>query len=159
MKSPETADTAITPKTRVIEVEGDSPRGWPSHSDRISAVMKAADDLLQNKPVEDKPFYTGEYRPGDKHDQAKPNWFLLPLRPVGFIVEVLTFGAKKYAPDGWKLVPNGRERYYSAAMRHIAAWQGGEWLDHESKCPHLAHAACCLIFVMWFDWKDGKYGG
>ncbi len=89
--------------------------------------------------------------PGTKHDQGKPDWSLLPLDVVGEIVNVLTFGARKYARNNWKKIDDAENRYFAAAMRHITAWQSGERTDNESGLPHLAHAACCLIFLLWFD--------
>lgn len=83
-----------------------------------------------------------------KHDGGKDRWDLLPLAPVRAVVRVLTYGAKKYAPGAWKLVPEGRDRYFSAALRHLTAWRDGEQLDVESGLPHLAHAACCVLFLM-----------
>ena len=32
---------------------------------------------------------------------------------------------------------------------------GGEQLDPESKLPHLAHAVCCLLFILWFEETNG----
>lgn len=84
---------------------------------------------------------------GDKFDDSKPRWDLLPLKAVGAVVDVLTYGARKYQPDGWRKVPDARRRYYAAAMRHLAAWWGGSPVDEESGLPHLAHAACCLLFL------------
>lgn len=86
-----------------------------------------------------------------KHDQDKPRWDLLPLEAVGYVVDVLTFGAKKYAPDGWRQVPEWRRRYYAAALRHLVAWWKGERVDPESGLPHLAHAGCCLLFLAELD--------
>ena len=51
---------------------------------------------------------------GRKDDAEKPRWDLLPWGPVGEVVAVLTFGARKYAPDNWKHVPAARERYFAA---------------------------------------------
>ena len=82
-----------------------------------------------------------------KHDTEKARWDLLPLDAVAPVVDVLTFGAKKYAPDNWKTVPEWDRRYYAAAMRHLVAWSQGEWLDPESGLPHLAHANCCILFL------------
>ncbi|WP_228144548.1 dATP/dGTP diphosphohydrolase domain-containing protein [Moraxella lacunata] len=31
---------------------------------------------------------------------------------------------------------------------------GSEMVDGESGLPHLAHAVCCLIFLMWFDGSE-----
>lgn len=91
---------------------------------------------------------------GVKYDGAKTMWSLLPLKPVQSIVEVLQYGAAKYAPDNWKNVPEGRTRYYDAAMRHLTAWWGGEVLDPDSGCHHLAHAGCCILFLLWFEGKQ-----
>ena len=35
--------------------------------------------------------------------------------------------------------------------RHIFAWWGGEDKDPETGFSHLAHAACCLLFLMEFQ--------
>lgn len=53
--------------------------------------------------------------------------------------------------DNWKTVPDARRRYYDAAIRHLTAWWDGERNDPESNLPHLAHAACCIIFLLWLD--------
>lgn len=88
---------------------------------------------------------------GVKLDAGKPRWDLLPTTPLAEVVGVLTFGALKYSADGWHHVPEPRARYYAAALRHIVAYQRGETVDPESGHHHLAHAVCCLLFLMWFD--------
>lgn len=90
--------------------------------------------------------------PGTKDDGygtnvEKDRWDLLPTGAIRSVVKVLTYGARKYAPGNWAVVPNARERYYAAALRHVTAWWDGEKLD-ESGFPHLAHAVCCLLFLM-----------
>ena len=90
---------------------------------------------------------------GVKLDHEKRRWALLPWREVGQVVDVLTFGAKKYSADNWMHVPAAERRYFEAAMRHITARQEGEIRDPESGFPHLAHAICCLLFWMYFDRK------
>lgn len=86
-----------------------------------------------------------------KQDNGKPMWDLLPFGPVGEIVKVLTFGAEKYGPENWRMVPDAKNRYFAALMRHITAWWDGEMVDPESGLHHLAHAGCCLLFLTWFD--------
>ena len=76
---------------------------------------------------------------------------LLPWRAVQQIVSVLEFGAAKYGADNWQRVPEARQRYFDAAMRHLLAWWDGERLDAESGLPHLAHAGCCILFLLWSD--------
>ena len=91
---------------------------------------------------------------GTKLDSGKRRWDLMPPNVVGAVVDVLTKGAEKYSPNNWQKVPNARERYYSAMMRHIDAWWGGEQTDSETGLHHLAHVACNAFFLMWFDGQD-----
>jgi hypothetical protein len=86
---------------------------------------------------------------GIKFDADKPDWTLLPWKQMATVLQVLTLGAKKYAPDNWKYVPDSPQRYSAALFRHLLAVQDGEWLDPESKLPHLAHVVCNALFLMW----------
>lgn len=88
---------------------------------------------------------------GRKDDSNKPRYSLLPTGTVSQVIQVMEYGAVKYDPGNWKLVENARTRYYDAAMRHIDDWWNGSTTDSESSLPHLAHAICCLLFLMWFD--------
>jgi len=85
---------------------------------------------------------------GMKFDDGKARLDLLPPRALLAVGQVLSHGAKKYAPDNWKKVPNGKARYIAASLRHIFAYMGGEMLDPESGEPHLAHAITCLLFAL-----------
>lgn len=91
------------------------------------------------------------FRTIDKKDENKPRWSLLPAGTIRQVINVLEFGARKYQVDNWQGVPDARRRYYDAVMRHIEAWWSGEKNDPETGLPHLAHAATCLLFLMWFD--------
>jgi hypothetical protein len=88
---------------------------------------------------------------GVKFDTGKPEWTLLPFEQLEEVVEVLTAGAQKYAPDNWQKVPNAHKRYLDACMRHIKARISGEYFDKETKLSHTAHAICCLLFLQWHD--------
>lgn len=83
-----------------------------------------------------------------KHDETKRRWDLMPWVALQSIVDVLQFGAMKYGDNNWRTVEHGKRRYFAAAMRHLVAWALGEETDRESGLPHLAHAACCLLFMM-----------
>ena len=87
---------------------------------------------------------------GIKYDTSKDQWTLLPFDTLREVIRVLMLGAKKYSPDNWKYVLP-KERYFDACIRHLTAWQAGERKDPESKLNHLAHAICCLIFLLWHD--------
>lgn len=86
-----------------------------------------------------------------KFDAGKPMWDLLDLKVIERIVEVLTYGAHKYAPNGWRSVPDADKRYHAALMRHLAAYQSGEYFDEETGLTHLAHAACNIYFLLAFE--------
>lgn len=87
---------------------------------------------------------------GVKFDDDKLRLELVPVEPVRQIAHVLTFGAKKYAPRNWE---RGIEwsRVYGAMQRHSMAWWAGEETDPETGLSHLAHAGCCLMFLLEFE--------
>lgn len=104
--------------------------------------------------VIDRVDFLKEFKPkgqGRKDDGSKLRYSLLPSGTVNQVVQVLEFGSKKYADNNWQKVDNSRTRYYDAAMRHIDAWFNGDLKDAETGLHHLAHAICCLMFLMWFD--------
>ncbi len=86
-----------------------------------------------------------------KHDAGKWRFSLVPLESLMQIVGVLELGAKKYAPGNWKTVPDAKTRYFDACIRHLMAWWSGERNDEESGISHLAHAGCCILFLLWID--------
>ncbi len=93
----------------------------------------------------------GFYRPeplGRKTDEAKARYDLIPAVALQAVVDVLTYGAEKYAPDNWRHVPQAESRYLAAGLRHVFAFMRGEPCDPESGQHHLAHAACCVLFLL-----------
>ena len=88
---------------------------------------------------------------GRKMDQEKTRLDLIPAWTLEALGRVLTYGAKKYAPDNWKRMENGNDRYYAALLRHLTAWRGGEVEDPESKLPHLWHVLCNVVFLIYFS--------
>lgn len=88
---------------------------------------------------------------GTKFDSGKWRFSLLPMDALRQVIAVLEYGAQKYSADNWQAVPDARKRYFDAAHRHLAAWFSGELLDSESGLSHLAHATCCLLFLLYFD--------
>jgi hypothetical protein len=96
---------------------------------------------------------------GKKYDQDKTDWSLLPWREVEQVVRVLMFGAERYGRFDWQhFVARGKneERYFAAAVRHLTAWKTGHKLDPETNLHHLAHALCCIIFVLWKE-TNGRF--
>ena len=84
-----------------------------------------------------------------KNDSGKPELAHLPFAQLEQVARVLDYGAAKYSRDNWK--QGDFMRYASACLRHLFARLKGDRLDSESGLPHLAHAACCLLFMMHFD--------
>lgn len=107
--------------------------------------------------VESKPSSTGI-----KHDQGKTELHLLSTIAVTKVAEVMSFGKIKYAEHNWR-GGFSWSRPLSAALRHIFAYIGGEDKDPESGLSHLAHAACCIFFLLEFEEThrhlDDRYKG
>lgn len=109
-------------------------------------------DNVDDRPVEkSKEAALTGVMPGVKYDKDKPQWSLLPFKALREVVDVLTYGARKYAPDNWKKVPDAKRRYIDAGFRHFTAYAGGEKLDPETGKSHLAHAMCCLLYLLAFE--------
>jgi hypothetical protein len=85
-----------------------------------------------------------------KFDQNKLPLHLLSTEALNQTAAVLAFGAQKYAEHNWR-AGFAWSRPLSAAMRHITAFNNGEDRDPESGLSHLAHAACCIMFLLEFE--------
>lgn len=87
---------------------------------------------------------------GEKKDEGKPRWELLPYDAVEGIVKVLTMGAKKYEARNWERgIAYGR--VFGAIQRHLTAWWNGNNLDAESSLSHLDHALTELTFLSAYE--------
>ena len=85
-----------------------------------------------------------------KFDQDKLPLHLLSTEALNQTAAVLKFGAQKYAEHNWRK-GFAWSRPLAAAMRHIMAFNDGEDKDPESGLSHLAHAACCIMFLLEFE--------
>jgi hypothetical protein len=84
---------------------------------------------------------------GKKFDDGKLPYDLLPGDAIEEIVKVLQFGAVKYGERNWEKGMRWN-RPFSALMRHMWAWWKGEEKDPETGLSHLAHAGCCILFLL-----------
>ncbi len=84
---------------------------------------------------------------GVKDDSNKLRYDLLPFKAIKGLVKVLTFGAKKYTVNGWKTVPNAKQRYLAALLRHISSIELGEKIDPESGLRHIDHVLTNAAFL------------
>jgi len=145
-------------KCRCGHGEGDHPEGSCRRDTyRVGGLLVTEDcpcDVFRpvhgtGEKVEDLwPEINGrEPEQGTKHDYGKPRPELLPAKTLLEVSAVLAFGAQKYAPDNWRKVPDLKNRYMGAALRHLLAYQAGESKDPETGYSHLAHAICSLMYV------------
>ncbi len=92
---------------------------------------------------------------GKKLDAGKARFDLIQPRALEAYARVLAYGCRKYSAHNWRLVQDGRNRYIAAALRHLMAYLRGEAVDAESGEPHLAHAMCCIAFLLELD-EEGR---
>lgn len=85
-----------------------------------------------------------------KFDGDKLPLHLLSTEAMNQTAAVLKFGAQKYAEHNWRK-GFAWSRPLAAAMRHLTAFNDGEDRDPESGLSHLAHAACCIMFLLEFE--------
>lgn len=146
------SDLELTEKLHEIDVEIAGCIVLEAPKDRVRNLRAVSVELaLEKSRRKNNP-----HRPeaGRKFDLGKWRFSLLPITSILEVINVLEFGAKKYEVDNWKKVPEARERYFDASMRHIISWYQGERNDPETGYNHLAHAVCCLLFLIWFDKQE-----
>ena len=85
-----------------------------------------------------------------KFDDDKLPVNLLSSEALLQTAAVLKFGADKYSEHNWRQ-GFAWSRPLAAAMRHIMAFNDGEDKDPESGLSHLAHAMCCIMFLLEFE--------
>lgn len=87
---------------------------------------------------------------GTKHDGDKVRVELLSPWFLEEVGKVLTSGAVKYEDNNWAKGIRAT-RLIGATLRHVFAYMRGEVNDPEWGFHHLAHAACCLMFLVHQD--------
>jgi hypothetical protein len=87
---------------------------------------------------------------GKKFDSGKVPLHLFPRAALWSISEVLAFGAQKY--DAWNWAKGmAWSRLHGAALRHLTQWFDRDGVDEESGLSHLAHAGCCIAFLIAYE--------
>ena len=83
-----------------------------------------------------------------KYDKAKAPLAILFDVPntLEDVADVMQYGINKYDRKNWAKCDD-KERYVSATLRHLLAYQRGELVDEESGSLHLAHAIATLMFL------------
>jgi hypothetical protein len=114
-----------------------------------SSLWSRPDELvrLDEAPRKLPNIIAGVPQQGIKHDDGKNRVDLLPIEALEAVAEVLTFGAKKYEANNWRK-GFAWTRLLGAALRHTFAFMRGQDKDPETGKSHIAHAACCLLFLL-----------
>lgn len=98
---------------------------------------------------------------GIKYDMGKPPLDLINRRALEAEAQVMAYGATKYGRDNWR---GGMDwsRLIAATLRHVTAFGDGEDNDQETGLSHLAHARCCLAFLIQYQVtcrdRDDRHG-
>jgi hypothetical protein len=129
------------------------PHGWRHAQSPCPTCQQLNLQNIIGKPSSIPNFVvaTNEKQPtGIKHDQDKPDMSLLSSVALVKIAQVMSFGKKKYSAHNWR-GGFAWSRPLAAAARHLYAYIGGEDKDPETGLSHLAHACCCIFFVLEFE--------
>ena len=129
---------------------------WRSSFDKCKTCGRVGPHLCLGFKFDEDKTHTFDASKFQKLDLGKPMMSLVEPNFVRGLAEVLTFGAKKYAPNNWKLAVNETDRIKDAMLRHIYAYLSGEECDPESNLPHLHHAAFGLMTLGYFDEQKKK---
>lgn len=113
--------------------------------DALDKCFRAFDEVMASGPIS-----AADSAGFVKHDAGKQRLDLLPFDALLDVGRVLTHGAAKYPADNWRKCSEPR-RYLGAALRHLFAHATGERMDPDSGLPHLAHAACNVLFLLALD--------
>lgn len=87
---------------------------------------------------------------GIKFDEEKPRLELISAIATIKKARVMAFGANKYGVGNWR---KGLlwSRIIGALLRHTFAYMSGEDYDLETGESHMAHAACCVDFLLEYE--------
>lgn len=70
----------------------------------------------------------------------------IPQSTLDEVLKVLEFGDTKHPGENWK--KESSSLHIAHARLHIDTFLFKTHIDDETKCSHLAHAVCRLLFAM-----------
>lgn len=85
---------------------------------------------------------------GDRYNDEKLKWGLIPYKALEPMVDVLMYGAKKYSPWNWTKGLSWVETSESL-LRHIYDFLDGKDKDDESKLLQVGHILCNALFLSY----------
>lgn len=90
---------------------------------------------------------------GLRYNEGKRKWSLVHFRSLEPMIEVLEYGANKYAPKNWQRGLDKME-ILESLQRHVAKLFDGEDIDAESGLHHIGHIMCNAMFYSFFVHKE-----
>lgn len=102
---------------------------------------KVIADLAKNKVIA---------KEAVKFDAGKPPLALISRIALEEEAKVMEFGRQKYGTHNWRAGMDF-SRLMDAALRHMYAFADGEDMDKETGLSHLAHARCCMAFLLEYQ--------
>lgn len=87
---------------------------------------------------------------GEKKDEGKLRYDLIPAHPLQELAYVYTIGAKKYGDNNWRS-GIAYSRIIAALMRHLEAWRMGRAVDPDDGQHPLASVAWCALTLMEYE--------
>jgi len=106
------------------------------------------EDLIAERVAQEAALEDATVKPktGLRYDADKVRHDLLPPNAINELAKVLTFGAKKYAPNNW-MKGMAWSRIIGPLKRHLNAIERGEDYDPETGLLHSAHVMCNAAFL------------
>ena len=89
-----------------------------------------------------------EQKTGARFNEGKAKWGLVPQSALLPMVEVLEFGAKKYAPNNWKKGLSIVE-ICESMKRHLDDFMENIDKDTDRGLSHIGHIQCNAMFLSW----------
>lgn len=90
-----------------------------------------------------------EENKGLRYNEGKRKWSLVHFKSLEPMIEVLEYGANKYAPKNWQKGLDKSE-ILESLQRHVAKLFDGENIDQESGLHHIGHIMCNAMFYSYF---------
>ena len=87
---------------------------------------------------------------GEKRDEGKLRYDLIPVGPLEKLAYVYTIGAEKYGDNNWRS-GIAYSRIVAALMRHLEAWRAGRTVDPDDGQHPLASVAWCALTLMEYE--------
>ena len=92
---------------------------------------------------------------GLRYNEGKRKWSLVHFQSLELMIEVLEYGATKYAPKNWQKGLDKAE-ILESLQRHVCKLFDGEEIDTESGIHHIGHIMCNAMFYSYFVNKENN---